>query len=199
MRTGESYVSLFMMFSATMLPEVEKLARRYLKHPVHVQIGELGSAKKEIEQRIEFIHGGENQKKQVLAKLLDRFKKPPIIIFVNQKGDTEALQAYLSKDLGHRCVALHGSKSQERREAALESLREGKVDMLVCTNVAARGIDIDSVRHVINYHAPNTIVDYIHRIGRTGRAGKQGMATTFLGNQDEGLFYDLRKYLQEND
>lgn len=121
------------------------------------------------------------------------------MVFVNQKVDTEVLQAFLGKEHGHRCVALHGSKAQDRREAALESVRDGRVDILVCTNVAARGIDIDSVAHVINYDAPNTIVDYIHRIGRTGRAGKQGMATTLLTPEDEGLFYDLRKYLAEND
>ena len=83
-----------------------------------------------------------------------------------------------------KCSAFHGSKTQEKREAALENLRNGKVDIIVCTNVAARGIDIDSVQHVINYDAPSSIVDYIHRIGRTGRAGKQGMATTFLTPAD---------------
>lgn len=70
---------------------------------------------------------------------------------------------------------------------------------MVCTNVAARGLDVEGVTHVINYHAPANIVDYIHRIGRTGRAGKRGQATTFLTNHDEGLFYDLRKFLAEND
>ena len=155
MISHQGFVTQFMMFSATMLTQVEKLANRYLQHHIHVQIGQPGSAKKEIEQRVEFISGGESQKKRVLAKLLQRYNKPPIIIFVNQKVDTELLQAYLSKDLGLKALAHHGSKSQEKREAALESLREGKVDILVCTNVAARGIDIDSVRHVINYHAPN--------------------------------------------
>jgi ATP-dependent RNA helicase DDX23/PRP28 len=77
----------------------------------------------------------------------------------------------------------------------LESFRDGKIDVLVCTNVAARGIDIDSVAHVINYDAPNSIVDYIHRIGRTGRAGKKGMATTFLQKDDQPIFADLKKYL----
>jgi superfamily II DNA/RNA helicase len=70
---------------------------------------------------------------------------------------------------------------------------------LVCTNVAARGIDVEGVTHVINFHAPQSIVDYIHRIGRTGRADKKGMATTFLNNADEAIFYDLRKFLEEND
>lgn len=85
------------------------------------------------------------------------------------------------------------------REAALDSFREGKVDIIVCTNVAARGIDIDNVAHVINYDAPNSIVDYVHRIGRTGRAGKKGMATTLIQESDSQIFYDLRKYLEESD
>lgn len=199
MAQGKSFYRCFMMFSATMQPEIEKLSRKYLKHPAHVQVGEPGGAKKNIEQKVEFINGGESQRRRVLAKLLERYRRPPIIVFVNERKDTEILQNYIRKELGHRCVALHGSKSQERREAALESLRDGTVDILVCTNVAARGIDIDSVTHVINYHAPFSIVDYIHRIGRTGRAGKQGMATTLLSPDDEAIFYDLRKYLLEND
>lgn len=96
------------------------------------------------------------------------------------KVDTEILQKYISKDLNIKCAALHGSKTQEMREAALDSFRDGKVDIIVCTNVAARGIDIDNVAHVINYDAPNSLVDYVHRIGRTGRAGKKGMATTLI-------------------
>ena len=140
----------------------------------------------------------EGPKKRVLAKLLEKYRRPPIMIFVNHKADTEILQEYISKELHMKCAALHGSKTQERREAALESLRDGRVDMVVCTNVAARGIDIDSVKHVINYDAPNSITDYIHRIGRTGRAGKSGMATTILTPADEAIFSDLRKYLAEN-
>lgn len=145
------------------------------------------------------MHGGENQKKKVLLKLLDRYRTPPIIVFVNHKAETEILEKYINKELSLKAVSLHGSKTQERREAALNSLREGRVDVIVCTNVAARGIDIESVCHVINFDAPNTIVDYIHRIGRTGRAGRRGMATTFLTPEDEAIFGDLRKYLQDND
>ena len=73
------------------------------------------------------------------------------------------------------------------------------MDILVCTNVAARGLDVEGVAHVINYHAPNNIVDYIHRIGRTGRAGRKGMATTFITSSDEGLLFDLKKFMQDND
>ena len=120
------------------------------------------------------------------------------MIFVNKREDTEILSTFLTK-VGFNVTTLHGSKTQEQREKALYSLKKGQVNILVCTNVAARGLDIDDVAHVINYHAPNNIVDYIHRIGRTGRAGNKGMATTFLTMSDEPIFNDLRKFLQDND
>lgn len=120
------------------------------------------------------------------------------MIFVNQRTDVDNLASYL-KNLNYSVSVLHGSKTQDQREKALSQLREGLTDILVCTNVAARGIDIEGVAHVINFHAPANIVDYIHRIGRTGRAGRKGMATTFLTAADEALFYDLKKFLSEND
>ena len=120
------------------------------------------------------------------------------MVFVNKREDTEHLSSFLAK-AGNNVTTLHGSKTQDQREKALYALKKGTVDILVCTNVAARGIDIDDVAHVINYHAPNNIIDYIHRIGRTGRAGNKGMATTFLTMGDEAIFNDLKKFLQEND
>ena len=195
--------AVFSMFSATMIPEVKELAKKYLKEDhAYTQIGDLRAAKKEIEQRCEFVtvsgEAAEPVKKRILARLLKN-RRPPIMVFVNQKVDTELLQAYIQGVLKVKCVALHGSKSQERREAALESLRAGRVEVIVATNVAARGIDIDNVQHVINYDAPRSLVDYVHRIGRTGRAGKSGVATTLLTPADEEIFGDLRKYLADND
>ncbi|CDW80241.1 dead-box atp-dependent rna helicase 21-like [Stylonychia lemnae] len=193
---GEKFFKTFVMFSATMLPQIEKLARKYLRSPAFITIGEPGGGKKDIEQRIEFV--SESQKRSRLQQLLDKFRQPPIIIFVNQRSDTEHLSTFLTK-VGYSVNALHGSKTQQQREAALNSLKSGSIDILVCTNVAARGLDVDNVAHVINYHAPQNIIDYIHRIGRTGRAGRKGMATTFLTNADESIFYDLKKFLQDND
>lgn len=96
-------------------------------------------------------------------------------------------------------TSLHGGKSQELREKGLNALRFGQADILVCTNVAARGIDIENVAHVINYGAPQSIVDYVHRIGRTGRAGNKGVATTFINLEtDEDLLPDLKKHMIEN-
>lgn len=95
---------------------------------------------------------------------------------------------------------IHGKKSQDQREKGLNALRDGHADILVCTNVVARGIDIENVAHVINYNAPGNITEYIHRVGRTGRAGKQGRATTLLNlAADEALLYDLKKHLTDND
>lgn len=139
----------------------------------------------------------ENRKRERLTKLLQKYPKPPILIFVNQRNDTETLASFLKKQ-GFNADALHGSKSQDKRELALNSLKDGRVDILVCTGVAGRGLDIEGVQHVINYHAPPDIVEYIHRIGRTGRAGKKGIATTFITKDDEAIFYDLNKFLEDN-
>ena len=97
-----------------------------------------------------------------------------------------------------RCTTLHSDKTQEKRENALNGFKSGFYDVLVCTNLASRGLDVEGITHVINYDAPSTISDYTHRIGRTGRAGKKGIATTFLTSGDEGIFYDLRLYLLES-
>jgi len=186
-----------MMFSATMIPQIEKLAREYLHFPAYVSVGEPGSGKKDIEQRIEFL-SSESQRRTKLQELLQKYPTPPIIVFVNRKVDVESLGGFLDK-LGFSVGTLHGNKQQDKREEALNGLKSGRIDVLIATNVAARGLDVEDVAHVINFHAPESIVDYVHRIGRTGRAGKQGMATTLLTAADEKIFYDLNKFLIEND
>lgn len=141
----------------------------------------------------------DGQRRSKLINLLHRHPAAPIIIFVNLKADVEFLQDLLTRN-GKSVTSYHGGKTQEQREKGLNALRNGQADVLVCTNVAARGIDIDGVAHVINYNAPGTIIDYVHRIGRTGRAGAKGMATTFVNlEKDEGILYDLKKYLLENE
>ena len=169
MMNGEKNFKTFLMFSATMQPLVEKMARMYLKCPSFIQVGEIGD-KKTIEQRIEFVTH-DSQRKQKLMQILNRDPQAPIIIFVNLIADVDHLHDHLTR-AGKRVTLIHGKKSQEQREKGLNALRDGFADILVCTNVVARGIDIDSVAHVINYNAPANITEYIHRIGRTGRAGK---------------------------
>lgn len=132
-------------------------------------------------------------------QILQRHQLAPIIIFVNLIADVDSLHDHLTRS-GRRVTLIHGKKSQEQREKGLNALRDGHADILVCTNVVARGIDIENVAHVINYNAPANITEYIHRVGRTGRAGKQGLSTTIVNMQaDESILYDLKKHLQDND
>ena len=122
---------------------------------------------------------------------------PPIIIFTNMKKNCDALAKFLKNNnvVSLRAVSLHGGKSQDNREHVFKEFKEHKYDILVCTNVGSRGIDVHGIEHVINYDMPNNIQDYCHRIGRTGRAGMSGQATSFLTKDDIDIMYDLKKML----
>lgn len=172
-----------MMYTATMPPAVERIARKYLRRPAIVTIGNVGEAVETVEQRVEFIAGEDKRKKRLADILLSREFAPPIIVFVNIKRNCDAVARDI-KNMGFSAVTLHGSKTQEQREAALGSVRAGTTDVLVATDLAGRGIDVQDVSLVINFNMANNIESYTHRIGRTGRAGKSGVAITFLGNED---------------
>ncbi|CAH1105693.1 unnamed protein product [Psylliodes chrysocephalus] len=180
------------MFTATMPPAVERLARTYLRRPAVVYIGSIGKPVERVEQIVHIM--GENDKRKKLMEYLSRGIEPPVIIFVNQKKGADVLAKGLEK-LGHNACTLHGGKGQEQREYALASLKGGAKDILVATDVAGRGIDIKDVSMVINYDMAKTIEDYTHRIGRTGRAGKTGIAVSFCTNDDSALFFDLKNML----
>uniref|UniRef100_A0A671RYP1 Probable ATP-dependent RNA helicase DDX23 n=1 Tax=Sinocyclocheilus anshuiensis TaxID=1608454 RepID=A0A671RYP1_9TELE len=135
-------------------------------------------------------------RKKLLDVLASGFE-PPIIIFVNQKKGCDVLAKSLEK-IGYNACTLHGGKGQEQREFALSNLKAGAKDILVATDVAGRGIDIQDVSMVLNYDMAKNIEDYIHRIGRTGRAGKSGMAMTFLTKEDSSVFYDLKQAILES-
>lgn len=178
------------MFTATMPPAVERLARTYLRRPAVVYIGSIGKPTERTEQIVYMVT--EQDKRRKLMEILSRGVEPPVIIFVNQKKGADVLARGLEK-LGYNACTLHGGKGQEQREYALASLKSGSKDILVATDVAGRGIDIKDVSMVINYDMAKTIEDYTHRIGRTGRAGKHGVAISFLTKEDSGLFYDLKQ------
>ncbi|KAI8130209.1 hypothetical protein FF38_06649 [Lucilia cuprina] len=178
------------MFTATMPPAVERLARTYLRRPATVYIGSVGKPTERTEQIVYMM--GENDKRKKLMEILSRGIDPPVIIFVNQKKGADVLAKGLEK-LGYNACTLHGGKGQEQREYALAALKSGAKDMLVATDVAGRGIDIKDVSLVINYDMAKTIEDYTHRIGRTGRAGKTGCAISFVTKDDSQLFYDLKQ------
>ncbi|OAF71085.1 hypothetical protein A3Q56_01120, partial [Intoshia linei] len=183
------------MFTATMPPAVERMAKNYLRRPVVVQIGSINKPTERTKQVVFLIEPSKKRKK--LLEILNAGFEPPIIIFVNQKKGADMLCRGLEK-LEYRTTTLHGGKSQDARDFALQSLKEGNKDILVATDVAGRGIDIKDVSVVINYDMAKSIEDYVHRIGRTGRAGKEGHAITFLTKEDAAVFYDLKLLLKES-
>jgi ATP-dependent RNA helicase DDX23/PRP28 len=177
-----------MMYTATMPTAVERIARKYLRRPAIVTIGNVGEAVETVEQRVEHIQGEDKRKKRLQEILASQEFAPPIIVFVNIKRNCDAVARDV-KHMGFSAVTLHGSKTQEQREAALASLRNGQSNVLVATDLAGRGIDVPDVSLVVNFNMANNIESYTHRIGRTGRAGKSGVAITFWGNEDADVLY----------
>uniref|UniRef100_T1K5S6 Probable ATP-dependent RNA helicase DDX23 n=1 Tax=Tetranychus urticae TaxID=32264 RepID=T1K5S6_TETUR len=183
------------MFTATMPPSVERLARAYLRRPAMVTIGLAGKPVERVEQVVYLV--AESDKRKKLMQTLSAGVEPPIMIFVNQKKGADVLARSLEK-IGYNACTLHGGKGQEQREFALSSLKSGEKDILVATDVAGRGLDVKNVTLVINYDMAKSIEDYIHRIGRTGRAGLTGKAVSFCTKDDSHLFYDLKQLLQQS-
>ncbi|KAF2454798.1 pre-mRNA-splicing ATP-dependent RNA helicase prp28 [Lineolata rhizophorae] len=186
-----------MMYTATMPPAVERIARKYLRRPAYVTIGNVGEAVETVEQRVEFVSGEDKRKKRLHEILSCGEFTPPIIVFVNIKRNCDAVARDI-QNMGFSAVTLHGSKTQDKREEALEGLRKGTKEVLVATDLAGRGIDVPDVSVVINFNMATNIESYTHRIGRTGRAGKSGVAITFLGNEDADVMYDLKQMLQKS-
>ncbi|KAL3473543.1 hypothetical protein BJX99DRAFT_248851 [Aspergillus californicus] len=183
-----------MMYTATMPNALERIARKYLRRPAIVTIGSAGEAVDTIEQRVEMVAGEDKRKKRLGEILSSGDFRPPIIVFVNIKRNCDAIAREI-KHWGFSSVTLHGSKTQDQREAALASVRNGSTDVLVATDLAGRGIDVPDVSLVVNFNMAGSIESYTHRIGRTGRAGKSGIAITFLGNEDTDVMYDLKQML----
>ena len=175
--------------------EVERLAKTYLRHPAIVGIGDRDSGKnKRIEQVVEVCK--ESAKPAKLVALANP-KSPDdkMIVFVNEKKRCDLVSRHLER-AGIRCGVLHGGKSQDQREASLNDFRNGEIQVLVATDVAGRGLDIPDVTAVINFDMSKKIENYCHRIGRTGRAGKHGIAYTLLCEDDEDVMPELKAYLE---
>ncbi|KAJ5615911.1 hypothetical protein N7537_001025 [Penicillium hordei] len=183
-----------MMYTATMPAAVERIARKYLRRPAIITIGGVGEAVDTVEQRVEMISGEDKRKKRLAEILSSGEFRAPIIVFVNIKRNCDAIAREI-KSMGFSSVTLHGSKTQDQREAALASVRNGSTEVLVATDLAGRGIDVPDVSLVVNFNMATSIESYTHRIGRTGRAGKSGVAITFLGSEDSDVMYDLKQML----
>ena len=166
-----------MMFSATFPKEIQRLASDFLANYIFLAVGRVGSSTDLIEQHIEQVRGSD--KRSLLMDLIHSAAPGLTVVFVETKRGADALEDWLSRN-GFPATSIHGDRTQMEREAALRNFKSGKTPILVATDVAARGLDIPAVTHVINFDLPSEVDDYVHRIGRTGRAGKKGLATAFF-------------------
>jgi len=179
------------LFSATLPPEVRDLARKYMDEPEMVIVSEDELVLPSTEQI--FISIGRRNKVWALCRILDS-EKPKAMVFCSTKKMVDILAKRL-KSYGYPAEALHGDFSQANREAVLKGFREGKIKILIASDVAARGLDIEDVTHVINYDIPENPEMYVHRIGRTGRAGSSGKAITFVSSDEQHLLEAIKEFI----
>jgi len=182
-----------MLFSATMPKLMEELSGEYLDNPQKVQVSPPGKAADKIEQSVHFI--AKSEKQALLIELLDTHRDELALVFGRTKHGSEKLMKQLEK-AGFAAASIHGNKSQGQRDRALQAFRDGTVRVLVATDVAARGLDIPAVRHVYNYDLPNVPENYVHRIGRTARAGRDGAAVAFCAPDEAGELRAIQKVLK---
>ncbi len=184
-----------MLFSATMAAEVEDLAKTLLKEPIKVEAAPQGSTVVKIDQRV--IMSGSKAKRGVLNDLLADEKEgmERVIIFSRTKHGADRVAKNLAID-GHEAAAIHGNKSQNARQAALKGFANGSVRILVATDIAARGIDVQGITHVVNYELPDDPENYVHRIGRTGRNGASGIAITLCDGTEKSKLRDVERLIR---
>jgi superfamily II DNA/RNA helicase len=182
-----------LLFSATFSTEIRKLASSYLQDPVTIEVARPNAAASTVEQHFFSVEG--DDKRHALHQIIKSRALKQAFVFVNSKLGCARLARSLERE-GLNATALHGDKTQEERLKALDSFKSGEVDLLVCTDVAARGLDIKDVPAVFNFDIPFNAEDYIHRIGRTGRAGALGLAVSFVSRSDARLMVDLEKLLK---
>src|SRR6516225_6760571 len=184
-----------LFFSATMPPEITRLTETFLHNPVRVEVSRAATTAENITQTLVPSGGSPEEKRSTLRRIIrgaDNFKNA--IIFCNRKRDVQVVYRSLEKH-GFSVGALHGDLDQRMRMAALDAFRSGQVQLIVCSDVAARGLDIPDVSHVINFDAPHHSEDYVHRIGRTGRAGKTGQAVTIATRGDSKAIAEIEKLI----
>jgi len=179
-----------MCYSATLDANIREIVRDYVNKPVRIEIGTTSKPSDRVELRVYTVM--QDQKLGLLDQML-RQEEGTFLVFSRTKHGADRISKKLEK-LGHDADVIHGDRSQSQRTAALKGFANGKHRVLVATDVAARGIDVNDIAHVVNYDLPNASDDFVHRIGRTGRAGKKGVATTFVMPQEKS---DARKLERE--
>ncbi|CAK7193046.1 ATP-dependent RNA helicase RhlE [Commensalibacter sp. Nvir] len=183
-----------LLLSATMSKEIKAITTSFLNDPVEIFISPPSSLAETIET--ELIIVSEQQKKDVLIKILKKEEVKNAIIFCNRKKDVDILTRSLKKH-GFSCGSLHGDLSQQIRTNTLEAFKNNKIQYLICSDIAARGLDIDNLSHVINYDLPHQAEDYVHRIGRTGRAGRLGFAYSLATKEESEIVQSIEALTQK--
>jgi ATP-dependent RNA helicase RhlE len=183
-----------LMFSATFSGEIKKLASSFLTHPVTIEVARSNQTADKVTQVVYKV--AEENKRDVVAHLIRGRDLKQVLVFSNTKIGASRLSRQLEQE-GVKATAIHGDKTQQERMAALEAFKKGEIDVLVATDVAARGLDITDLPCVINFDLPYNAEDYVHRIGRTGRAGASGDAISIYSEKDERLLVDIEKLIKQ--
>ena len=184
-----------LLFSATFSDEIRDLAATLLKNPQSIQVTPRNTTVQRITQLIHPV--GRSKKKALLAHIIQEHNWSQVLVFTRTKFGANNVAEFLTKN-GIQAMALHGNKSQAARTQALSGFKSGDIRALVATDIAARGIDIDDLPHVVNYEIPNVCEDYVHRIGRTGRAGADGTAVNLVCLDEEGFMQAIERYTKQN-
>jgi superfamily II DNA/RNA helicase len=183
-----------LMFSATFSPEIKKLASSFLNKPVTIEVARSNATADKVSQVVYKV--SEEHKRDAVAHILRQRELKQVIVFSNTKIGASRLARGLEQE-GMKATAIHGDKTQQERMAALDAFKKGEIDVLVATDVAARGLDISDLPCVVNYDLPYNAEDYVHRIGRTGRAGASGDAISIYSDKDERLLVDIEKLIKQ--
>ncbi len=183
-----------LLFSATFSDEIRELAATLLKDPQSIQVTPRNTTVQRISQVIHPV--GRSKKKQVLVHIIQQHNWSQVLVFTRTKFGANNVAEFLTKN-GINAMALHGNKSQSARTQALAGFKSGDIRALVATDIAARGIDIDDLPHVVNYEIPNVPEDYVHRIGRTGRAGASGEAVSLVCMDEEGFMMEIERFTKQ--
>jgi ATP-dependent RNA helicase RhlE len=191
-RLPEKRQTLF--FSATMPPEITRLSSTILNNPVKVEVAPVSSTAEKVDQHIFLVE--KNDKKQLLIHLLKDETIQNALVFTRTKYGADKIAKELHR-ANIKSDAIHGNKTQAARQKALSNFKEGKIRVLVATDIAARGIDVDELTHVINFELPNIPETYVHRIGRTGRAGNSGSAFSFCDMEERAYLRDIHKLINQ--
>ena len=183
-----------LFFSATVSPEIKKLSQTILSNPIHVSVTPVSSTSELVAQSVYYV--SKDKKRALLKHVLDSEDIAHALVFTRTKHGADKVAKELSRN-GIKAEAIHGNKSQSAREKALKGFKERSIRILVATDIASRGIDVDKLSHVINFEIPEVAETYVHRIGRTGRAGSEGIALSFCCGEEAGYMKNITKLINK--